>query len=158
MEQQFDPAQTELISFAMESVIREGTAKAAYDTFPFGLHVAGKTGTTDDQRDSWFGGFSANYNTVVWLGRDDNGKTPLTGATGALPIWTGIMSRLPNQSLPQPSNVNIEWQWIDRVSGARTDDSCTGSRRLPFDKRSTQPPYVPCAGKSSTWLSDFMGH
>ena len=157
MEQRFDPAHIQLISFAMESVIREGTAKAAYDAFPFGIHLAGKTGTTDDQRDSWFGGFSVNYNTVVWVGQDNNGKTPLTGATGALPIWTSIMSKLPNESLPQPTDTNIEWQWIDRSSGARTDDSCTGARRLPIDKRGTQATFVPCNGKA-TWLPDFLRH
>jgi penicillin-binding protein 1B len=157
MEQRFDPAHIQLISFAMESVIREGTAKSAYDAFPFGTRLAGKTGTTDDQRDSWFGGFSVNYNTIVWVGQDNNGKTPLTGATGALPIWTSIMSKLPNESLPQPTDTNIEWQWIDRASGARTDDSCTGARRLPIDKRGAQPTFVPCNGKA-TWLPDFLRH
>ena len=157
MEQRFDPASIQLITYAMESVIREGTAKVAYDAFPFGVHVAGKTGTTDDQRDSWFAGFSANYNTVVWVGLDDNGKTPFTGATGALPIWTAIMAQLPNQTLAQPSDPQIEWRWIDRTSGASTEDNCTGARRLPFDKRGPETPYVPCAGKS-TWLKDFLVH
>lgn len=156
MEQRFDPARIQLIAWAMEAVLREGTASAAYERFPFGLHLAGKTGTTDDQRDSWFAGFSTNYNTVVWLGRDDNGKMPLTGATGALPIWTNLMLALPNQSLPPPTHANIEWQWIDRNTGNQTDEGCTGSRRIPIDRRGPQQPYVPCGGKASSFINSIL--
>lgn len=155
MEKRFEPMDVQLITYAMQAVIREGTARAASDAFPPGIKLAGKTGTTDDQRDSWFAGFSANYNTVVWVGRDDNGKTPLTGATGALPIWTEIMSRLPNQSLPEPSGSQLEWVWIDRSSGARTEEGCPGARRLPLDRNGPQPPFVPCGGKRQ-WLPDFI--
>ncbi len=157
MQQQFDPAQIQIIRYAMEAVLREGTAKVAYDRFPFGLRLAGKTGTTDDMRDSWFAGFSANYNAVVWVGRDDNGKTPLTGALGALPIWSNLMLALPNQSLESPTHQNIDWQWIDRSSGNRTDEGCTGSRRMPIDRRGVQPDYVPCGGRSSSWLNNIFG-
>jgi penicillin-binding protein 1B len=158
MQQAFDPAHVQQIAWAMEAVLREGTARAAYERFPFGLHLAGKTGTTDDQRDSWFAGFSGNYNAVVWVGRDDNNKMPLTGATGALPIWTNLMAQLPNQSLPTPSHANIEWQWIDRATGNRTDEGCSGSRRLPIDRRNTQPPYVPCGGRGPAgWLNQMFG-
>lgn len=158
MQQQFDPARVQQIAWAMQAVLREGTAQAAYERFPFGLHLAGKTGTTDDQRDSWFAGFSANYNTVVWLGRDDNSKTPLTGATGALTVWTTLMAALPNQSLPDPSHGNIEWQWIDKLSGNRTDEGCTGARRMPIDRRGPQPTYVPCGGNSPlNWVNSVWG-
>jgi penicillin-binding protein 1B len=143
----------------MQAVLREGTAQAAYGRFPFGVRLAGKTGTTDDQRDSWFGGFSANYNAVVWLGRDDNSKMPLTGATGALTIWASLMSALPNQSLPEPSHSNIEWQWIDRATGNRTDEGCSGARRMPIDRRGPQPAYVPCGGRTSAnWLNNMIGN
>lgn len=159
MEQTVDPAYAQEITWAMQAVLREGTAQAAYARLPFGLHLAGKTGTTDDQRDSWFAGFSANYNTVVWVGRDDNQKMPLTGATGALPIWINLMAALPNQSLSDPSQSNIEWQWIDEATGNRTDEGCSGSRRLPIDRRSPQPTYVSCHGRAPVNLLDqFLGH
>jgi penicillin-binding protein 1B len=160
MEKKFDAAHIKQISWAMEAVLREGTAKAAYEQFPFGLHLAGKTGTTDDQRDSWFAGFSSNYNAVVWVGRDDNGKMPLTGATGALPIWTNLMKSLPNQSLPQPVDSNIAWLWIDRTTGNSTDEGCGGSRRMAIDVRGPQPTFVPCGGRSSgtaNWLNQIIG-
>ena len=159
MEQTFDTAHMQQIAWAMQAVLREGTAQAAYGRFPFGVRLAGKTGTTDDQRDSWFGGFSANYNAVVWLGRDDNSKMPLTGATGALTVWASLMSALPNQSLPEPSHSNIEWQWIDRATGNRTDEGCGGARRMPIDRRGPQPAYVPCGGRTSAnWLNNMIGN
>ena len=158
MEQKFDPAYVQQIAWAMQAVLREGTAQAAYGRFPFGLRLAGKTGTTDDQRDSWFAGFSGNYNTVVWLGRDDNSKMPLTGATGALTVWTTLMAALPNQSLAEPSHSNIEWQWIDKTTGNRTDEGCSGTRRMPIDRRGVQPAYVPCGGRApSDWIKNVFG-
>ncbi len=159
MEQTVDAAYTQEITWAMQAVLREGTARAAYDRLPFGLRLAGKTGTTDSQRDSWFAGFSANYNTVVWVGRDDNQKMPLTGATGALPIWINLMAALPNQSLPNPSHRNITWQWIDEATGNRTDEGCGSARRMPIDQRSPQPSYVPCRGRAPVvnLLNQFIG-
>ncbi|MEZ5539249.1 MAG: penicillin-binding protein 1B [Pseudomonadales bacterium] len=159
MEQSVDPAYAQEIAWAMQAVLREGTARAAYARLPFGLNIAGKTGTTDNQRDSWFAGFSANYNTVVWVGRDDNQKMPLTGATGALPIWINLMAALPNQSLPNPSHRNITWQWIDEATGNRTDEGCGSARRMPIDQRSPQPSYVPCRGRAPVvnLLNQFIG-
>ncbi len=158
MERTVDPAYAQEITWAMQAVLREGTAQAAYSRLPFGLHLAGKTGTTDNQRDSWFAGFSANYNTVVWVGRDDNKKMPLTGATGALPIWINLMAALPNQTLPDPSQSNIEWQWIDEATGNRTDEGCSGARRMPIDRRSPQPSYVSCRGRAPVnLLNQFFG-
>ena len=70
-----------------------------------GREVAGKTGTTQANRDAWFIGFTADYVAGVWMGYDDN--TPLSGVTGGgLPaeIWGEVMGRvhegLPAQPLP----------------------------------------------------------
>ena len=52
--------------------------------------VAGKTGTSNDNRDSWFAGFDNSRLTVVWVGRDDNQPTGLTGGSGALRVWNEI--------------------------------------------------------------------
>ncbi|MHA6324831.1 transglycosylase domain-containing protein [Roseivivax sp. CAU 1753] len=88
--------------FMMEKVISEGTGSRAQ--LP-GRQVAGKTGTSNEQRDAWFVGFSADYVAGVWMGYDDN--TPLSGVTGGgLPaeIWQEAMVRvhdgLPARDLP----------------------------------------------------------
>lgn len=73
--------------------MREGTGRSVYNQLPSSLNLAGKTGTSNDSRDSWFAGFSQDLLAVVWLGRDDNGPTPLTGATGALQVWTSFMRK-----------------------------------------------------------------
>src|ERR1044072_8841104 len=61
----------------------------------YGVHgaLAGKTGTTDDRRDSWFAGYSADRVTVVWVGYDDNHATRLSGSSAALPLWSRFTAR-----------------------------------------------------------------
>jgi len=66
---------------------------------PKGMTVAGKTGTTDELRDSWFAGFSGDKVAVVWVGRDDNKPAGFPGGAGALPVWGDIMAGLDNQPL-----------------------------------------------------------
>ncbi|MFK8030597.1 MAG: penicillin-binding protein 1B [Gammaproteobacteria bacterium] len=70
-----------------------GTARSLTYRLP-GANVAGKTGSTNDLRDSWFAGISQSAVAVVWVGRDDNAPTGLTGSQGALPVWAGIMRAL----------------------------------------------------------------
>ncbi|GAB3683173.1 penicillin-binding protein 1B [Salinisphaera aquimarina] len=87
-----DEAPVYLTDWVMQRVARYGTGASMYNVLPKSLNLAGKTGTTDDLRDSWFAGFGANRLAVVWVGRDDNQPAQLTGATGALQLWTRIMS------------------------------------------------------------------
>jgi membrane carboxypeptidase/penicillin-binding protein len=73
-------------------VLLRGTAAGAAAGIPGEL--AGKTGTTNKQRDAWFAGYAPERATVVWVGYDDNGKTRLSGARAALPIWVRFMARV----------------------------------------------------------------
>lgn len=85
----------------LKAVVDIGTARAA-KVLPF--QVAGKTGTTDDQRDAAFIGFSSKIALGVWLGRDDNkpiGKGE-TGGRAALPIWMEIMTAAAEKFGPPP--------------------------------------------------------
>jgi penicillin-binding protein 1B len=88
-----------LTVWAMQQVVQQGTATSLRKALPEGLTVAGKTGTTDELRDSWFAGFTGDKVAVVWVGRDDNQSSTFSGAAGALPVWGDIMASLDNQPL-----------------------------------------------------------
>ena len=94
-----DPRAAYLTGWAMQQVVRQGTAKWLGERLPKGLTMAGKTGTTDDMCDSWFAGFSGDKVAVVWVGRDDHKPMGLAGGTGALRVWSDFMLAIPNEPL-----------------------------------------------------------
>ncbi|MCY1266386.1 Penicillin-binding protein 1B [compost metagenome] len=144
IQQRFDPGAIYLVQNAMQRVMREGTARSVYSQLPSSLTLAGKTGTTNDSRDSWFAGFSQDLLAVVWLGRDDNGKTPLTGATGALQVWTAFMRKADPLPLDMPMPDNVVQAWIDPHSGQGSDPSCPGAVQMPYIRGSEPVPGAPC--------------
>jgi penicillin-binding protein 1B len=81
-----------LVGSMLRGVLDRGTGMAARSYGVRGA-LAGKTGTTDDRRDSWFAGFSEDRATVVWVGYDDNRPTGLSGSRGALPLWSRFVAR-----------------------------------------------------------------
>ncbi len=123
----------------LRAVVDAGTGQRAR-ALPFS--VGGKTGTTDDQRDAWFVGFSSRLALGVWVGRDDN--TPLgpgeTGARAALPAWIDTMLASSAQGPPPPWPVpaGVEFVEIDLVSGLRAGPRCAQTAYAAF-ARSTAP-------------------
>jgi penicillin-binding protein 1B len=122
---------TRLVSYAMQQVAISGTAHAITDSGLGNLRAAGKTGTSDTQRDSWFAGFTGAQLAVAWVGRDDNKPTGLMGSTGALRIWIELMKRMPAAPLSVPQE-GIELAFVNPESGKRSDSACSGARELPF--------------------------
>jgi penicillin-binding protein 1B len=144
VQQRFDPGAIHLVQEAMRRVMREGTAHSVYNQLPVSLTLAGKTGTSNDSRDSWFAGFGQDLLGVVWMGRDDNGKTPLTGATGALQVWTSFMrSAMPTPLDTTPPD-NVTHAWVDPYSGQGSDQSCPGALQMPYIRGSEPAAGVPC--------------
>ena len=113
--------------------------------FPESMNLAGKTGTTDELRDSWFAGFSGNLLAVTWIGRDDNKPINLTGSKGALRLWADTMKRLPLQSLEPLEPGAVEQILIDPRSGYLANNSCRGARWVPFVSGSEPDTFAPCA-------------
>jgi penicillin-binding protein 1B len=144
-----DPAANLLISNAMQYAVREGTGVAIFQTFPQEHFVAGKTGTTDDLRDSWFAGFTDERLGVVWIGRDDNQSTGLTGSSGALLVWRDLFSQFTQAGWTQPAPEGIEYHWIDPVSGLLADAGCADAVQLPFISSSAPLGTAPCKGDES---------
>lgn len=82
----FDEADVYVLTRGLMRVVSHGTARSLSEVLG-GKSVAGKTGTSDGGRDTWFAGFDNDEVAAVWLGRDGNGKTKLTGSSGALKVY-----------------------------------------------------------------------
>lgn len=132
VERAFETAPVFLVNYALQGVVWNGTGRAAANWLGPQPQVAGKTGTTDDTRDSWFAGFSADTLAVVWLGRDDNGKTGLTGASGALTVWSELFAAIDWRPLELYAPDGIEPMWIERDTGLLSADYCSGAVSLPY--------------------------
>lgn len=132
VQQTIDPSAAYILNYGLQQVMRSGTGKAAYNTLSPDLNLAGKSGTTNDTRDSWFAGYSGNYLAVVWLGLDDNKITGLTGSSGALPVWTNVMKQLRQQPVNLRQTDDVQWQWIDSATGHLSAQGCEGAMYIPL--------------------------
>ena len=142
MEPQFNT----LITYALQDVIRNGTGRSVLPGFRYDYGLAGKTGTTDEYRDSWFAGFSGNYLTVVWIGRDDNKTTGLTGAAGAAKVWSKVMQQMPLQRLELGYHEDLmAYRVIYSLDQERED--CSLDRQLPILLDSLPLEGLPCADR-----------
>ena len=144
IQQRFDAGAIYLLQNAMQRTMREGTGRSVYSRLPSSLALAGKTGTSNDSRDSWFAGFSQDLLAVVWLGRDDNGPTPLTGATGALQVWTDFMVKADPLPLDMPLPDNVVQAWVNATSGQGSDPSCPNAVQMPYIRGSEPVPGQAC--------------
>jgi penicillin-binding protein 1B len=152
-------------------VVREGTGQALRSYVPPEVAAAGKTGTTDEQRDAWFAGFTGDHLAIVWIGYDDNRAARLAGSTAALPVWGDLMSALAPAPLALPKPDAIENVWIDPQSNLRGDSQCQGAIELPFAQGSAPREYAPCAStagavidavdatvqRAKSWLDRLLG-
>ncbi|MFC3607141.1 penicillin-binding protein 1B [Stutzerimonas tarimensis] len=144
IQQRFDAGAIYLTQHAMQRAMYEGTGRSAYSRLPRSLALAGKTGTTNESRDSWFAGFTGDLLAVVWLGRDDNGRTSLTGATGALQVWTDFMHRADPLPLAMPEPENVLHAWVDAGTGMGSLENCPGAVQMPYIRGSEPLPGPGC--------------
>jgi len=134
VEQRVDPEQIFLLQHALERVFTEGTASGHH--FNGTQLYAGKTGTSNDLRDSWFAGFSDTHMAVVWLGRDDNGSTGLTGSSGALVVWGKVMDAISSHPLEMTEPAGITWERINTQTLEPATFPGADTTLLPFVKGS----------------------
>jgi penicillin-binding protein 1B len=151
-----------LTTWAMEQVIAQGTARWANTVLPAGRVYAGKTGTTEDLRDSWFAGFGADRVAAIWVGRDDNKPTGLEGATGALRIWARLMRDLDARGLDPTPPSEVEEALVDPASGLLADAGCVDAQTVPFLRGSVPQQYAPCANAAQSsspleWFRKLLG-
>lgn len=96
----------------LKAAVDHGTGRGARAIGLLGP-AAGKTGTTNDKKDSWFAGFTPHQVAVVWVGYDDNTSHGLTGGSGAVPIWSQFMMN--SQKLAKSTLSNSDFPWPDTV-------------------------------------------
>lgn len=163
VQQTIDPSAAYLLNYGLQRVMSSGTGKSAYNSLPTSLNLAGKSGTTNDTRDSWFAGYSGNHLAVVWLGLDDNKVTGLTGSSGALPVWTNVMKQLRQKPVNLRQTDDVQWHWVDTSTGELSAQGCEGALYIPMlqhtvPKRATacglpyyqvEPTYTPDGATSS---------
>lgn len=135
------------IKHALRTVTERGTARALQSRWRRAPVIAGKTGTTDELRDSWFAGMGENYLGVVWVGSDRNEPAGLTGAQGALRLWADIMTELPLQSMRMPLPESHAYAWVHPETGNVVDVACENAVRVTVNR--VQVPNMPadCDGQ-----------
>ena len=124
VEQVASPDAVHQLNRGLVEVMQQGTGRSARTILPDNLVVAGKTGTSDEYRDSWFAGFSGDHVAVVWIGRDDNEPAGLTGAAGALSVWAPMMAAMPTSGYQPAYSEDLEAVWIDYDTGLRSRRGC----------------------------------
>jgi len=138
--QEGDAIAARLITIALQQAVTNGTGRQLVGDGLGKLQPAGKTGTSNDGRDSWFAGWTGDHLAVIWVGNDQNQTTGLYGATGAMRVWSAIFSRLPTAPL-QVTDKGLDWQPV--IGSNSTDAACAGARRFPF-VAGFAPQYAPC--------------
>lgn len=158
-----DPSAVAQLTASMLQVVDRGTARGARRWLPQDLTVAGKTGTSDDLRDSWFAGFTNDHVVVVWVGADDNSPTGLSGASGALPIWARLVAGfgdLGYEALPAENLADVSF---DYATGMMSRADCGDLISLPLPVGTVLPAKPDCMPESDNltrrgieWLKDLL--
>jgi penicillin-binding protein 1B len=147
MRQALEASPTYLLNTNLQEVMQIGTGKSSAAMLPKGMITAGKTGTTNGLRDSWFAGFSGDYLAVFWVGRDDNHPTYLTGSSGALHLWSRLMKRIAKQPLTLNPGNAIAYEWIDTDSWRKASPACEHAVQYPFIKGSAPTAFSKCGAR-----------
>jgi len=152
---QVKPEAVAVVNSALIDVTKYGTAKHLSKNLP--LQVAGKTGTSDDLRDSWFAGFSGDVVAVVWTGFDDNRPTSLTGSSGAMRIWQNLVKDVSYKPYQLPEMSLLARYRVDGKNGLLAEQDCENAVELLFIEGSQPDQLSDCEKtESSNWFLDLF--
>lgn len=147
-ENRIDESATYLINYALHKVTLEGTGKAIRQNFPT-VNMAGKTGTTNDYRDSWFAGFDRNLVSSVWMGADENSPVNLSGASGAMQIYIAFQHRQSPKNLSRRFPQGLGIAHFDASTGALSAPGCGEIISVPAILSALPSHSMPCNGKQA---------
>ncbi len=142
-----------LTTYAMKQGVVQGTGRFLHNQFAWAA-LAGKTGTSNDMRDSWFVGVDGREVTTIWIGRDDNQPTNLTGASGALRVYAEYLTqRIPERLvLPWPKEVTT--LGFKQKSEGGLEMNCRSEYKLPIWDKTGQIKQQ--CEKKSNWLNNLF--
>lgn len=128
--QRVDQQAAWLTTYAMKRGVSEGTGRFLQNQFAW-AGLAGKTGTSNDSRDSWFVGVDGREVTTIWLGRDDNKPTKLTGSSGALRVYADYLKQRTPEQLLLPWPTGITTASFTHTPDGTLEFDCDGAVKLP---------------------------
>ncbi|WP_274883214.1 penicillin-binding protein 1B [Vibrio harveyi] len=142
-----------LTTYAMKQGVAQGTGRFLQSQFAWAA-LAGKTGTSNDSRDSWFVGIDGREVTTIWLGRDDNKSTKLTGSSGALRVYAEYLKqRIPERlELPWPKEVTT--LGFQKAANGALEINCRSEYKLPVWDKTGQIKQQ--CEKKSNWLNNLF--
>ena len=121
-----------LLNFALTEVVEQGTARRLHGLLGNDTLIAGKTGTTNERRDSWFVGYTQDRVAVSWVGLDDNRPAGVTGSNAAMRVWAGLFRYLPLEAVDLRMPEGANFVWVDKQQQALTAPSCPEAVQIPF--------------------------
>jgi len=124
------PNTTYLMDYALTEVTKTGTARSLAWRIKE-ANIAGKTGTSNDLRDSWFIGYDNKHLVTTWLGKDNNASTGLTGSSGALVLFADYMKRqgVANKVNTKPTTIALTL--FEQQTGNAVTNECEGTKSYP---------------------------
>jgi penicillin-binding protein 1B len=150
-----------VLSYALTQVVERGTASRLPALLGSPVTIAGKTGTTNDRRDSWFVGYTRNRVAVTWVGLDDNRPAGVTGSNAAMQVWAGLFRQLPLESVDLRMPDGASWFWVDSSSGRLSAEHCSEAVQIPYVAGSEPDEVTACLAaaqendKESIWRKLF---
>jgi penicillin-binding protein 1B len=150
-----------VLNYALTQVVERGTARDLPGLLGSDVTIAGKTGTTNEQRDSWFVGYTRDRVAVTWVGNDDNSPAGVTGANAAMPLWAELFRGLPLKPVDLDMPEGAYWVWVSPELDALSDPSCRDAVQMPFIEGTEPMSETPCLArlerrqKNSSWRNWF---
>ncbi len=121
-----------VLNYGLTRVVAEGTASALPGLLGQDALIAGKTGTTNERRDSWFVGYTRDRLAVSWVGLDDNRPAGVTGSNAAMRVWSRLFRELPLAPVVLDMPEGAYWTWVERDTGLLTGAQCDDAVQMPF--------------------------
>jgi penicillin-binding protein 1B len=136
-----------VLHYALTQVVANGTARGLPGMLGSSVAIAGKTGTTNERRDSWFVGYTRDRLAVTWIGHDDNRPAGVTGSNAAMRLWAELFRALPLHGVDLDMPEGAYWTWVEPELNALSDRSCPGAVQLPFVAGSEPSSESPCLAR-----------